>query len=195
MTPEFITTLSKKSANKYRNTSHHDDLVSEGIMAAYEELNTNPQAPENRIYQVISTAQWKFLNVDCLPVTMPFELVRVAKGLGSPEDKRGYSDETIEWAKLICEAPQLDSSLHDEDMESDQAEAYERQALVKDVWDSAKECLTEEEYDLFHMYFDQEVTQQTIAVNSKISDRAVRYKFAKMNEKVRKHVVNKKWEL
>jgi DNA-directed RNA polymerase specialized sigma subunit len=195
MTPEFITTLSKKSANKYRNTSHHDDLVSVGIMAAYEELNTNPQAPENRIYQVISTAQWKFLNVDCLPVTMPFQLVRVAKGLGSPEDKQNYSDELIEWAKLICEAPQLDSSLHDEDMESDQAEAYERQALVKDVWDSAKEFLTEEEYDLFHMYFDQGVTQQTIAVNSQISDRAVRYKFAKMNEKVRKHVINKKWEL
>jgi DNA-directed RNA polymerase specialized sigma subunit len=195
MTPEFITTLSKKSANKYRNTSHHDDLVSKGIMAAYEELNTNPQAPENRIYQVISTAQWKFLNVDCLPVTMPFQLVRVAKGLGSPEDKQNYSDELIEWAKLICEAPQLDSSLHDEDMESDQAEAYERQALVKDVWDSAKEFLTEEEYDLFHMYFDQGVTQQTIAVNSQISDRAVRYKFAKMNEKVRKHVINKKWEL
>ena len=195
MTPEFIETLSKKSAYKYYNTSHYDDLVSEGIVAAYEELGKNPQAPEQRIYQVISTAQWKFLNADCLPVTMPFDLVRVSKGLGSPEDKRGYSDETIAWAKLICDSPQLNSSLHDEDNESDQAEAYERQSLVKDVWDAAEECLTEEEYDLFHMYFDQEVTQQTIAVSSKISDRAVRYKFAKMNEKVRKHVVNKKWEL
>lgn len=195
MTPEFIETLSKKSAYKYYNTSHYDDLVSEGIVAAYEELGKNPQAPEQRIYQVISTAQWKFLNADCLPVTMPFDLVRVAKGLGSPEDKRGYSDETIAWAKLICDSPQLNSSLHDEDNESDQAEAYERQSLVKDVWDAAEECLTEEEYDLFHMYFDQEVTQQTIAVNSKISDRAVRYKFAKMNEKVRKYVINKKWEL
>jgi len=195
MTPEFIETLSKKSAYKYYNTSHYDDLVSEGTVAAYEELGKNPQAPEQRIYQVISTAQWKFLNADCLPVTMPFDLVRVAKGLGSPEDKRGYSDETIAWAKLICDSPQLNSSLHDEDNESDQAEAYERQSLVKDVWDAAEECLTEEEYDLFHMYFDQEVTQQTIAVNSKISDRAVRYKFAKMNEKVRKYVINKKWEL
>jgi RNA polymerase sigma factor (sigma-70 family) len=195
MTPEFITTLSKKSANKYRNTSHHDDLVSEGIMAAYEELNTNPQAPENRIYQVISTAQWKFLNVDCLPVTMPFELVRVAKGLGSPEDKRGYSDETIEWAKLICEAPQLDSSLHDEDMESDQAEAYERQALVKDVWDSAKECLTEEEYDLFHMYFDQEVTQENLTSFLGVDQSNVSRKIKALCNKVRKHVINKKWEL
>ena len=194
MTPEFIETLSKKSAYKYYNTSHYDDLVSEGILAAYEELGKNPQAPEQRIYQVISTAQWKFLNADCLPVTIPFDLVRVAKGLGSPEDKRGYSDETISWAKLICDSPQLNSNLHDEDNESDQAEAYERQTLVNDVWDAAKEYLTEEEYDLFHMYFDQEVTQQTVAVNSKISDRAVRYKFAKMNEKVRKHVINKKWE-
>jgi DNA-binding transcriptional regulator LsrR (DeoR family) len=55
--------------------------------------------------------------------------------------------------------------------------------------------LTEEEYDLFHMYFDQGVTQQTIAGNLEITDRAVRYKFAEMDEKVRKRVVNKKWEL
>jgi RNA polymerase sigma factor (sigma-70 family) len=195
MTPEFITTLSKKSANKYRNTSHHDDLVSEGIMAAYEELNTNPQAPENRIYQVISTAQWKFLNVDSLPVTIPFQLVRVAKGLGSPEDKQNYSDDLIEWAKLICEAPQLDSSLHDEDMESDQAETYERQALVKDVWDSAKECLTEEEYDLFHMYFDQEVTQENLTNFIGVDQSNVSRKIKALCNKVRKHVINKKWEL
>lgn len=195
MKPEFISKLSKKSAHKYRNTSHYEDLVSQGIIAAYEELNDNPQASERRLYQVISTAQWKFLNVDCLTVTIPFQLVRVAKGLGSPEDKQGFSDETIAWAKLVCEAPQLDSSLHDEDNDSDQADVYESQSLVNDVWDASKECLTEEEYDLFYMYFDQEVTQQTIAVNLKISDRAIRYKFARVNEKVRKHVVNKKWGL
>jgi len=195
MKPKFIEIMAKKSASKYYNTSHYDDLISEGVLAAYGELGVNPQAEIARIYQVISTAQWKFLNVDCLPVTIPFQLVRVAKGLGSPEDKQGFSEETIAWAKLICDAPQLDSSLHDEDNTSDQAEAYERQALVKDVWESAKECLTEEEYDLFHMYFDQGVTQQTIAGNLEITDRAVRYKFAEMNQKVRKHVVNKKWEL
>ncbi len=195
MTPEFITTLSKKSAYKYYNTSHYDDLVSEGILAAYGELDKNSQAPEQRIYQVISTAQWKFLNADCLPVTMPFQLVRVAKGLGSPEDKQGFSDETIAWAKLICAAPQLDSSLHDEDNESDQAEAYERQSLVKDVWDSAKECLTEEEYDLFHMYFDQGHNGEVLGVNLNVTRQAINLKVKKSCEKVRKHVINKKWEL
>jgi len=195
MKQEFIENMAKKSASKYFNTSHYDDLISEGVLAAYEELSDNPKAEIARVYQVISTAQWKFLNVDCLTVTIPFHLVRVAKGLGSPGDKQGFSEETIAWAKLICDAPQLDSSLHDEDNTSDQAEAYERQALVKDVWEAANECLTEEEYDLFHMYFDQGVTQQTIAGNLEITDRAVRYKFAEMDEKVRKRVVNKKWEL
>jgi RNA polymerase sigma factor (sigma-70 family) len=195
MKPEFIETMAKKSASKYFNTSHHDDLISEGVLAAYEELEVNPQAEIARVYQVISTAQWKFLNVDCLPVTIPFEVVKLAKGLGSPEDKRGYSEETIAWAKLICDAPQLDSSLHDEDNTSDQAEAYERQALVKDVWEAANECLTEEEYDLFHMYFDQGQNGEVLGEKLNMTRQAVNVRIKKSCEKVRKHVINKKWEL
>lgn len=195
MTPKAIETLSKKSASKYFNTSHYDDLVSEGILAAYEELNVNPSAPEQRLYQVISTAQWKFLNVDCLPVTIPFELVRVAKGLGSPEDKRGYSDSTIAWAKMVCEASQFDVSLHDEDTESDQAEAYERQALVKSVWEAAKECLSEEEYDLFHAYFDQEKNGEVLGQELGVARQTINYHIKKYCERVRKHVTNKKWKL
>lgn len=195
MKPEFIENMAKKSASKYFNTSHYDDLISDGVLAAYEELEVNPQAEIARIYQVISTAQWKFLNVDCLPVTIPFHLVRVAKGLGSPGDKQNYPDELIEWAKLICDAPQLDSSLHDEDNTSDQAEAYERQALVKGAWEAAKECLTEEEYDLFHMYFDQGQNGEVLGENLKMTRQAVNVRIKKSCEKVRKHVVNKKWEL
>jgi RNA polymerase sigma factor (sigma-70 family) len=195
MKPEFIETMAKKSASKYFNTSHYDDLISEGVLAAYEELEVNPQAEIARVYQVISTAQWKFLNVDCLPVTIPFEVVKLAKGLGSPEDKRGYSEETIAWAKLICDAPQLDSSLHDEDNTSDQAEAYERQALVKDVWEAANECLTEEEYDLFHMYFDQGQNGEVLGEKLNMTRQAVNVRIKKSCEKVRKHVINKKWEL
>jgi RNA polymerase sigma factor (sigma-70 family) len=190
-----IQLMSKRSAAKYKNISHYEDIVSEGVLAAYEELEGNPEATIARIYQVISTAQWKFLNVDCLSVTIPFEVVRLAKGLGSPEDKRGYSDEVIEWAKLICDSPQFDSKFHDKDGESDQAEAYEEQALVQAVWEAAAECLTEEEYDLFHAYFEQGVSQISLAEDLDISDRSVRYKFFSIREKVRKHAINKKWEL
>ena len=190
-----ILTMSKKSSAKYKNTSHYEDLVSEGVMAAYEELEVNSQAGPARIYQVISTAQWKFLNVDCLSVAVPFQLVRVAKGLGSPEDKQGFSDETIEWAKLICDAPQFDSKFHDKDGESDQAEAYEEQALVQAIWEAAAECLTEEEYDLFHAYFEQQFNGEELGSNLSITRQAVNLKVQRVSEKVRKRVVNKKWEL
>ena len=190
-----IRTMSKKSSAKYKNTSHYEDLVSEGVMAAYEELEVNPQAGPARIYQVISTAQWKFLNVDCLSVAVPFQLVRVAKGLGSPEDKQGFSDETVEWAKLICDAPQFDSKFHDKDSVSDQADSYEEQALVQSVWEAAAECLTEGEYDLFYAYFEQGVSQTSLAEGLDMSDRSVRYKFSSIREKIRKHIFNKKWEL
>jgi len=195
MTPEFIMGMAKRSAAKYRNTSHKEDLVSEGLMAAYEELAENPQATPGRVYQVISTAQWKFLNVDCLSVTIPFEVVRLAKGLGSPEDKRGYSEELIEWARLICDSPQFDSKFHDEDGESDQADSYEGQALVQAVWEAAEECLTEEEYELFHDYFERQITGEDIGFNLGITRQAVNLKVKKVSDKVRKHVVNKKWEL
>jgi len=190
-----ILTMSKKSSAKYKNTSHYEDLVSEGVMAAYEEIEVNPQAGHARIYQVISTAQWKFLNVDCLSVTIPFQLVRVAKGLGSPEDKQGFSDETVEWAKLICDAPQFDSRFHDKDSVSDQAESYEEQALVQSVWEAAEECLTEDEYDLFHAYFDRQVKQDVLADALGVNQPSVSKKVQSVCEKVRKHVVNKKWEL
>lgn len=195
MTPDFIIGMAKRSAAKYRNISHKEDLVSEGLMAAYEELADNPQATPGRVYQVISTAQWKFLNVDCLSVTVPFEVVRLAKGLGSPEDKRGYTEEMIEWAKLICDSPQFDSILHEKDVESDQTEAYEEQDLVQVVWEAARECLTEDEYDLFHAYFEQNLNGEQIGFNLGVTRQAVNLKVIKASEKVRKHIANKKWEL
>ena len=95
MNPEWIETLSKKSASKYRNTSHYDDLISEGVLAAYEECNLNPAATEQRLYQVINFAQWKFLNVESLPVYMPEKLVRIVKGMGSDDVDTNYTDENL----------------------------------------------------------------------------------------------------
>lgn len=195
MTPEFVETLSKKSAYKYYNTSHYDDLVSEGIVAAYEELGKNPQAPEQRIYQVISTAQWKFLNADCLPVTMPFHLVRVAKGLGSPEDKQGFSDETIAWAKVILSQGQAQADYHVTDHTSNQEEDLSKEDLVEKIWEAAQECLTEEEYGLFHAHFELGLDGKSLGDMTGVSKQAMSKKFKTINQKVQKHVLNKKWKL
>lgn len=195
MTPEDIKTLSKKSAYKYYNTSHYDDLVSEGILAAYEEMADNKGATEQRIYQVISTAQWKFLNVDCLPVTIPFEVVRVAKGLGSPEDKRGYSDELVAWAKVILSQGQAQVDHHDTDHTSNQEEELSKEDLLDKVWEAAQECLTEEEYGLFYAHFELGLDGKSLGDMTGVSKQAMSKKFKSINQKVQKYVLNKKWDL
>jgi RNA polymerase sigma factor (sigma-70 family) len=77
----------------------------------------------------------------------------------------------------------------------DPEEDYIREELLEKTWESAKECLTEEEYDLFCEYHEEGLTQEVIGKKIDITQRAVQHRLTKVHSKVRKHVVNKKWEL
>lgn len=195
MTPEFIETLSKKSAYKYYNTSHYDDLVSEGILAAYEEMADNEGATEQRIYQVVNWAQWKFLNVDSLPVYMPEKLVRMVKGLGSEGVETNYTEENLNWAKVVLDQGQAQSDYHDTDHTSNQEEELSKEDLLEKIWEAAKECLTDEEYGLFHARFELGLDGKSLGDMTGVSKQAMSKKFKAINQKVQKHVVNKKWDL
>ena len=70
-----------------------------------------------------------------------------------------------------------------------------KEELVKKCWKAAEECLTEEEYDLFHAYFEQGASQTSLAESLDITQSAVSKKIQGFCQKVRKYVVNKKWEL
>ena len=190
-----IQLMAKRSAAKYKNTSHYEDIVSEGVLAAYEELEGNPEATIARIYQVINWAQWKFLNVDSLPVYMPEKLVRIAKGMGSSDVETNYTEENIEWAKVLLSQGQFRSEYHDTDHTSKQEEELSNEDLLDKIWEAANECLTDEEYDWFFAHFSTGVSQTELAKQDNVSDRWVRCKFAGMQSKVYKHIVNKKWEL
>ena len=195
MTPEFIETLSKKSAYKYYNTSHYDDLVSEGILAAYEELDKNPQAPEQRVYQVINWAQWKFLNGDCLPGHMQENLVRMVKWMGSENLETNYTDESFEWAKVILSQSQAQSGYHDTDHTSNQEEELSKEDLLGKIWEAAQECLTYEEYSLFSARFESGFTQDDLSKTFEADQSVISRKLSAVCDKVRKKVLNKKWEL
>ena len=195
MNPKSVETLSKKSAYKYYNTSHYEDLVSEGILAAYEEMADNECVTEQRIYQVINWAQWKFLNVDSLPVYMPENLVRVVKGMGSDEVETNYTDESVEWAKVILARGQAQSDYHDTDYTSDQEGELSKEDLLEKIWEAAQECLTDEEYGLFNLHFEARQDQKSLGVIFEVSQQSISLRLLKINEKVRKHVVNKKWEM
>ena len=196
MNPEWIETLSKKSVYKYRNTSHYDDLISEGVLAAYEEYNLNPAVTEQRLYQVINWAQWKFLNVDSLPVHMPEKLVRIVKGLGSNHENSGWTDEeNLEWAKVILAQGQFRSEYHDTDHTSNQEEELSKGDLLEKIWEAAQECLTDAEYELFHARFELGFTQEDLSKSFKVDQSVVSRRLSLVCDKVRKKVVNKKWEM
>ena len=195
MKPEWIETLSKKSARKYRNTSHYDDLISEGVLAAYEEYNLNPAVTEQRLYQVINFAQWKFLNVDSLPVYMPEKLVRMAKGMGSEGVDTNYTDENLEWAKVILAQGQFRSEYHDTDHTSNQEEELSKEDLLEKIWEAASDCLLEDEYRLFYAHFETGLDGKSLGDMTGVSKQAMSKKLKAINQKVQKHVVNKKWEL
>ncbi len=72
---------------------------------------------------------------------------------------------------------------------------YIREELLEKTWESAKECLTEEEYNLFCEYHREGLTQKIIGQKIGVTQRSVQKRLAKVHLKVRKHVVNKKWEL
>ena len=195
MNPKSVETLSKKSAYKYYNTSHYDDLVSEGILAAYEEMAENEDVTEQRIYQVINWAQWKFLNVDSLPVYMPEKLVRRVKGLGSEGVETNYTEESVEWAKVILAQGQAQSDYHDTDYTSDQEEELSKEDLLEKIWEATQDCLTDEEYGLFHAHFELGLDGKSLGRMTGVSKQAISKKLKTINQKVRKHVVNKKWGL
>lgn len=195
MNPEFIETLSKKSASKYYNTSHYDDLISEGVLAAYEELAENPSVTEQRLYQVINWAQWKFLNVDSLPVSMPENLVRMVKGMGSDDVETNYTEESVEWAKVILAQGQAQSDHHDTDLTSNQEEELSKEDLLDKIWEAASECLSDEEYDLFRARFELGFTQEDLSKSFEVDQSVVSRRLSLVCDKVRKRVVNKKWGL
>ena len=195
MKPEWIETLSKKSARKYRNTSHYYDLISEGVLAAYEEYNLNPAVTEQRLYQVINFGQWKFLNVDSLPVYMPEKLVRMAKGMGSEGVDTNYTDENLEWAKVILAQGQFRSEYHDTDHTSNQEEELSKEDLLEKIWEAASDCLLEDEYRLFYAHFETGLDGKSLGDMTGVSKQAMSKKLKAINQKVQKHVVNKKWEL
>ena len=77
----------------------------------------------------------------------------------------------------------------------DPEEDYIREELLEKTWESAKECLTEEEYGLFYTHFEDNITQKSLAGGLDVTQSAISKKLQGLCEKVRKHVVNKKWEL
>lgn len=191
ITPDDLLILSKKSASKYKNTSHNDDLVSEGVLAGLEELRKDPDATEQKLYQQINFAQWKHLNVDRLAVTVPEHLVRIAKGMGSEGVEKNYTKETIEWAKLICNSSQFNTDFHEQEDTSEQEDEVHISQAVDAIWSCAASCLNKDDFAVFCLKWDAGMDGKSIGDMVGVSKQAMNKRLNQIEEKVKRSLSHK----
>ena len=180
-----IVSMSKKCARRYKAPNEFEDLVSEGVLAALEKIQSNPNFSKASLWQTINWAQWKYLNVSLQDVKIPENLVRIAKNLGTPGVETNYTKESIEWVRLLLSKGNSDYTQEDLASQGDGHLDKERKESLDYMWSTASECLTGEEFSLLHSYYCLGSKQKDLAEGLDLTDRALRYRMEAIIQKVK----------
>ena len=180
-----IVSMSKKCAKRYKAPNEFEDLVSEGVLAALEKIQSNPNFSKASLWQTINWAQWKYLNVSLQDVKIPENLVRIAKNLGTPGVETNYTKESIEWVRLLLSKGNSDYTQEDLASQGDGHLDQERKESLDYMWSTASECLTGAEFSLLHSYYCLGSKQKDLAEGLDLTDRALRYRMEAIIQKVK----------
>ena len=94
LSTDEIVTMCEKLARKYRRPHMNDDLVSEGVLAVYERLETTPDEYPASLYRRANKAMYAYINIKNKAVTIPStrSAESIAKGVeyhGQTHSKAG----------------------------------------------------------------------------------------------------------
>ena len=169
LTTDEIVTMCEKLARKYRRPHMNDDLVSEGVLAVYERLETTPDEYPASLYRRANKAMYDYINVKTKAVTIPSS--RTADSLMTGNE---YSGQThSEFGKKV-----LDNALRSTTVEFDEefmssvedcTEKYERD----DYLSKSLKSLTEKEAEIIDMRYFKEMTQDEVAVHYGVTQQAI----------------------
>jgi len=187
-TPEQYMKLCKNLAYKYNAPWMIDDLISEGLVAIYSELEQDPRS--NRVILVAKEAMWEYANLKTRPVSLPD--VNEARYITTDntswiDEHSNYSDEALNWLYLVMTSSQGTLSHDDVSTESPE-EIIIKKNTVKVTFEVAERVLNEKDFNIFLMFFRDEMKQSDIASELKISQSGVAQKLERMCETVRKAV-------
>ena len=187
-----IVSMSKKCARRYKAPNEFEDLVSEGVLAALEWIQSNLDCSKDidvasfaSLWQTINWAQWKYLNVSLQDVKIPENLVRIAKNLGTPGVETNYTKESIEWVRLLLSKGNSDYTQEDLASQGDGHLDQDIKESLDHIWSTASECLTGEEFSLLHSYYCLGSKQKDLAEGLGLTDRALRYRMEAIIQKVK----------
>jgi RNA polymerase sigma factor (sigma-70 family) len=191
-TPEQYMKLCKKLASKYKSPWWQDDLVSEGLVAIYEELDKNPNS--NRVGQVAKDAMWDYANLKTKPVTVPNteEAHIILRGDSDWMEKHSsYDEKTIAWLTLVLKGSH--EGIGDRQIPVD---GYDSEAVTKELVDKlfelAEDVLQGRQLELFTLYYKEGLTQADLAYTYKLSQAGVAQNLQKSCEIVRKAYMNER---
>ena len=89
LTTDEIVTMCEKLSRRYRRPHMNDDLVSEGVLAVYERLETTPDEYPASLYRRANKAMYDYINVKTKAVTIPSS--RTADSLMTGKDYSGQT--------------------------------------------------------------------------------------------------------
>ena len=169
LTTEEIVTMCEKLARKYRRPHMNDDLVSEGVLAVYERLETTPDEYPASLYRRANKAMYDYINVKTKAVTIPSSRSATEVALGNEYTGQNYSEEGKRVLDVALRSTTVEFDEEFMGTVEDCTASYER----KDYVEKGLKNLNDKEKDVINLRYFNDMTQDEVSVFYGVSRQAV----------------------
>lgn len=161
-----ILKLCQVLANRYRNGSQYEDLLSEGLVACYECKDQGKTAEKDYV-GAARRAMNDYINIKTKAVSIPStwasQAVSRAMGQGEElEELEGVEDATLTLMQQAMGNYTLQLEYDTLEVE-DHAEAFEKREYEAYVRRVAEETLSSEEFEILSMRYYKDMSQEDVA--------------------------------
>lgn len=185
MTLDEVVRMCEKLSYKYKSQCR-EDLLQEGLLAAYEVLSDESDAHPAKVYRAANRAMWDYLNFGSLPVSIPITRAsRAAMRGGELDPTQTYSQEGEE---ALREAVECVSVEYDDTEMSvpDHAEAYEKLEHEAYVASKVVTVLKGVDLDVIKLRYYHDMTQDEVGKALGMSKQAVSRRETSALEKLKR---------
>ena len=169
MTTDEIVTMCEKLARKYRRPHMNDDLVSEGVLAVYERLETTPDEYPASLYRRANKAMYDYINVKTKAVTIPSSRSATEVALGNEYTGQNYSEEGKRVLDVALKSTTVEFDEEFMGTVEDCTASYER----KDYLEKGFKKLNDKEKQVINMRYFNDMTQDEVSVFYGVSQQSV----------------------
>jgi|TARA_B110000240_G_scaffold187671_1_gene225589 RNA polymerase sigma factor (sigma-70 family) len=169
LSTDEIVVMCEKLARRYRRPHMNDDLVSEGVLAVYERLESTPDDYPASLYRRANKAMYDYINVKTKAITIPTSRAATEVALGNEYTGQNYSEKGKKALGVAINSVAV--SFDETYMTSiqDCTEVYEQQEYIK----KAMRKLSDREEEVILMRYFQDMTQNEISLSKGVSQQSV----------------------